>query len=386
MVFMREKKTRVLACILAALTVMGAHKAAWGQSAEELYKEAVAAYERGQIAQSILLYEQLVKLKPDSVPARTNLGVALAQVGRYREALAQYQEALKRDPRNALVHLDLALALYKQAEFDKAATELEKLREEHPDSQQSLYLLADCYLRLGRNSDAVALLEPAYQIRADDRVVDYALGTALIRDGQIQRGESVIDRILKDGDTTEANLLIGEAQFAASDYKTAAATLRKALDLNPNLPGVWSLYARSLLDSEDTSGAKAGFQRALQADPNDFPANLYLGAILRHDGGTAESAPYLERALQLRPASPEAQFQIAALHAANGNLDPARKEFEQLEKRWPDFLEVHVQLAALYSRMKLTGQSQREQEIVLKLNEKARQKSADEKPKSTSTP
>src|SRR5258708_9395352 len=119
MVFMREKKTRVLACILAALTVLGAHKAAWGQSADELYKEAIAAYERGQIAQSILLYEQLVKLKPDSVPARTNLGVALAQVGRYREALSQYQEALKRHPSNALIHLGLALSFDKQQPSDQ---------------------------------------------------------------------------------------------------------------------------------------------------------------------------------------------------------------------------------------------------------------------------
>ena len=379
-VFVLEKKIRLLAYLLAVLTVLCAHTDAWGQSPNELYKEAVAAYDGGQIPKSISLYEQLVKLEPDSVPVRTNLGVALAQVGRYQEAIAQYQEALKRDPRNAIVHLNLALALYKQAEFDKAAPELEKLRKEHPDNQQSLYLLADCYLRLGRNSDVVALLEPAYQKNADDRVVDYALGTALMRIGQIQRGEVVIDRILKDGNTAEANLLMGEAQFAASDYKTAAASLRKALDLNPDLPGAWSLYARSLLDSEDTSGAKEAFQRALQTDPNDFPANLYLGAILRHDGSNVEAAPYLERALQLRPASPEAQFQIAALHAANGKLDAARKEFEQIERIQPDFLEVHVQLAALYSRMKLTEESRREQAIVLKLNEKNRAKATPNQP------
>jgi tetratricopeptide (TPR) repeat protein len=372
MVFMPGKRNQLLAYILAALTALGAQTTAHGQSSEELYKEAIAAYERGQIPQSILLYEQLVKQQPDSIPVRTNLGVALVQVGRYQEALFQYQEALKRDPGNVVVHLNLALAWYKQAEFDKAAMELENLRGEHPDNQQTLYLLADCYLRLGRNRDVVELLEPAYRINADDRVVDYALGTALIRMGEIQRGEVVIDRILKDGNTAEANLLMGEAQFAATDYKTAAATLRKALELNPNLPEAWSLYARSLLNSEDTPGAKEAFERALQGDRNDFPANLYLGAILRHDGSNAEAAPYLQRALQLRPASTEAQFQIAALHAGDGRLDAARKEFEQIERIDPDFLEVHVQLAALYSRMKLTEESRREQAIVLKLNERAR--------------
>src|SRR5947209_19499646 len=112
--FMSEKKTPALAYILAAFMVLNAHNAAHGQSPEELRKEAIAAYERGQVSQSILLYERLVKLEPESVQIRTNLGVALAQVGRYREALTQYQEALKYDPRNAVVHLNLALAWYKQ--------------------------------------------------------------------------------------------------------------------------------------------------------------------------------------------------------------------------------------------------------------------------------
>jgi tetratricopeptide (TPR) repeat protein len=73
---------------------------------------------------------------------------------RYQEAIAQYQEALERDPKNSMVRLNLALAQYKQAEFEKASAELESLRKEHTGSRQSLYLLTDCYLRLGKDSDA----------------------------------------------------------------------------------------------------------------------------------------------------------------------------------------------------------------------------------------
>jgi tetratricopeptide (TPR) repeat protein len=68
-----------------------------------------------------------------------------------------------------------------------------------------------------------------------DLAVDYALGVALIRLGQIERGEAVIDPILKAGNTAEANLLLGEAQFAAQDYKAAAGSLQKAVALNPKL-------------------------------------------------------------------------------------------------------------------------------------------------------
>jgi len=377
---MPEKTTALIMLILSALAAPGVFVAAQGQSAEQLYSEANGAYDRGEVSRAISLYQQLVSLQPDSIPARTNLAVALAHVGRYEEAIVQYQQALKRDPTNSVVKLNLALAWYKEAEFDKATSELEGLRKENADSQQVLYLLSDCYLRLGRNSDAVALLEPVYREKPDDRVVELRSRTALIREGQIPQGEAVIDRILKDGNTAEANLLMGEAQFAAADYKTAAVTLHNALDLNSDLPGGWSLYGRALLNTDDHAGAKTAFNRALTADPNDFSANLYLGAVLRREGNNAEAAPYLDKAVRLRPASPEASFQIGALDAAAGKLDEARKEFEQLERAWPDFLEVHVQLANVYSRLKLQEESQRERDIVFKLNEKARAKKPEPKP------
>jgi tetratricopeptide (TPR) repeat protein len=355
-----------------AFVVLSTFVAARAQSPEQLYKDAVSADERGDATQAVSLYERLIKLRPHSVAVRTNFGAALARLNRYSEAITQYQQALKQDPGNQVVQLDLALAWYKQGDFEKAATRLGILRKQHSENRQSLYLLADCYLRLGRNSDAVALLEPEHQENPDDDAVDYALGTALIRQGRIQQGEIIIDRILKNGGTAEANLLMGEAQFAAGDYKAATATLRKALDLNANLPGGWTLYGRSLLNSQNHFDAKLAFQRALQADQNDFAANLYLGSMLRVDSDISAAAPYLERALRLRPNSPEAGFQVAALNAATGKLDEARKKFEQLERKWPDFLEVHVQLATVYSRLGLSQQSQRERETVLKLNQKSR--------------
>jgi Flp pilus assembly protein TadD len=335
------------------------------RSPEELYKQAVTADEHGNVQQAIVLYEDLLRLQPDSVPARTNLGVALVRAGRFREAVTQYREALKREPGNPIVRLNLALAWYKQAEFAKAAVELEGLRKQHPENLQSLYLLADIYLRLGRNHDTVTLLEPAYEINPDDRAVDYALGMALLREGQTLKGEAVIDRILRQGHPAEAKLLMGTAQYAAGDYRRAVSTLREAVDLKPQLPGVWTVYGRALLDNGDNEGAKTGLQQALVNDPNDFDANLYLGGMLRHDGNYQEAAPLVRRALRLRPDSPEARFQIGTLDFALGHLEEARKELERVAREWPDFQEVHVHLAALYSRLNRPEDSRREREIVL---------------------
>ena len=140
--------------VLSELPALGGFAATQGPTAEQLCNEANGAYDRGDALRAISLYQLGITLQSDSVPARTNLAVALAHDGRYQEAIVQYQEALERDPKNTMVRLNLALAQYKQAEFEKASAELESLRKEHTGSRQSLYLLTDCYLRLGKDSDA----------------------------------------------------------------------------------------------------------------------------------------------------------------------------------------------------------------------------------------
>jgi Flp pilus assembly protein TadD len=341
-------------------------------SPKALYRDADAAYDRGDIQQAIQLYEKLIKIDPDSVAARTNLGVALAHVGRYRDAIAQYEEALNLAPDSQVVRLNLALAWYKQAEFEKAASELERVRANDKTNRQALYLLADCYLRLGRNSDAVTLLQPIYDAGPDDRAVDFALGMALIRNGQVQQGQAIIDRVVKTGKRDEVELLRGAAQLAAHDSKNAALTIHQALEASPDLPGGWSMYGRALLDSGDREGAKTGFQKALQGDANDFEANLYLGGMLRYDGHAAEAEPYLAKALSVRPNSVEARFQVGMLSLAKGKLEDALSEFEQVARQSPDFQEVHVQLALVYARLNRKSDSERERAIVIQLNEKAR--------------
>jgi tetratricopeptide (TPR) repeat protein len=354
--------------------------AAQGPDPQQLFQQADEAQQRGDMQLAVRKYQELIPLHTDMIAARANLGVALVALGRFDEAIAQYHAALTQAPDDPVLRLDLALAWYKQAEFGKAAAELETLRRRQPDHGQSLYLLADCYLRLGRNGDVVKLLEPAYEADPDDRAVDYALGTALIRDGQTQKGERVIDHILKDGNTAEANLLMGAAELAAGDSKSAATAIHQALDRDPKLAGGWSLYGRALVEGGDNEGAKAAFTRAIQADPSNFEVNFHFGRLLRLSGHNAEAAPYLQRALRLRPDSLSARFQVGALNLALGHLDEAQKDLERVARESPDFQEVHVQLAALYYRLHRKQDGERERQIVLRLNQKARQQGPQPEP------
>ena len=90
------------------------------------------------------------------------------------------------------------------------------------DQSSAALLLADCDLRMGENRKVIELLGPREAAHPDDRAMIYVLGTALIRDNQTERGQKLIDRILRNGESAEAHVMLGTASMMGQDYKNAA--------------------------------------------------------------------------------------------------------------------------------------------------------------------
>ena len=338
---------------------------------EAVLKQAIDLHQSGDIPGAIKSYEKYLAAHPDSLIAHSNLGAAFSRLGRYTDAIVQYRQALKLQPGNTGVELNLGLAYYKTNQKEKAAKSFQKVHKATPAEMQPTLLLADCWLAMGRNKDVVTLLTP---LRSEDPAIAYLLGTALVRDGQIARGQSEIDRILRNGDTAEARLLLGTAKLAAHEYPAALEDLKKAVELNPNLPDVYSFLGQALQATGDPAGAAAAFQKALSADPNDFNANLQLAVLLKDEAKLDEARTLLQRALQVRPGDLGARYNLAILDLAMEKTDAARRELELIVKEAPSFTSAHVTLATVYYRLKRKADGDRERAIVQKLNAEAQAK------------
>src|SRR6267378_7948777 len=191
---------------------------------EEILKEAASFHRAGQLEQAIEDYRLFLEKYPDVAPVRSDLGAALAAAGRYEEAIAEYERALQLKPLPQ-VRLNLALAYYKTAKLSLAVAELKKVREEMPGDLRPTMLEADCDLRLGENKRVIELLTPVQQTNGDDLAIVYMLGTALVRAGQTEKGQILIDRILKNGDSAEARLLLGTTKLMVNDFSVVVVSL-----------------------------------------------------------------------------------------------------------------------------------------------------------------
>src|SRR5215510_10438052 len=184
---------------------------------QELLKEAISLHQAGKLGQAIADYRLFLEQYPNMAQVRSDLGAALAGAGRYEEAITEYQRALKLKPLPE-VRLNLALAYYKSGKVSQAVEELNQVRKEMPTELRPSLLLADCYLRLGENKKVIELLSPVQQANKDDLAIVYMLKTALVRDRQADKKQVLIDRILKNGDSAEAHLLLETTKLIVSDF------------------------------------------------------------------------------------------------------------------------------------------------------------------------
>jgi tetratricopeptide (TPR) repeat protein len=361
-----------LAILVAALVISTVVAA---QTPQELVQDAMQKQQAGDLEHAVPEYKQFLKLHPEATAIHSNLGAALAGLGQFEEAVSEYRIALKQSPKLVAARLNLALVYYKMGAIEAAGTELGKVRAEDSENHQAVLLLGDCYLRMGREQDVIRILEPEENKYPDDLAVAYLLGTALIRQKRVEEGQILVDRILRNGDSAEAHLMLGTAKMNVSDFAGAREEFAKAVALNSNLPEVHVLYAKALMLTGDSDLSAKEYNAELTVDPFNFEANLQLGAAARQEQKYEEADRYLQRALATRPGDPGVRYQLALIAIDEGHLDEARRTLESLVKQSPQFMEAHVSLSLVYYRLKFPEESKREREIVLKLTaaEQARQ-------------
>ena len=177
----------------------------------------------------------------------------------------------------------------------------------------------------------IDLLSPRDPEFPDDLAYAYLLGTALLHQGDTEKGQVLIDRIFKQGESAEGHLLMGMAHLNRRDYQNAVPELAKAgraRSLASDAAG--DLRPRLARDGRPREGdARISYGARTTAD--NFDANLQLGTLYRLDQGYQDLAlTYLHRAQAVRPDDVALRHAMAATLLSLGEADKARELLEGL--------------------------------------------------------
>lgn len=356
-----------MACALLVAVLCTSAAAAQAPDPDQLLNSAIDAQQHGEYKTAIVDYRKLLELRPNMVEARINLGAALAHEGDFDGAIAMYRSALPLVTQKNAVLLNLALAYYKKGDFAQAGEQFETLHAAQPNDVRIAILLGDTDVHLGKADSAVAMLEPLESKNAQNLDFEYAYGAALIKAGKRRDGVARMEKVATLGHSADAYLLAGATLLDLNEFEAARHDLDAALNLNPKLPRVYSLAGMARDKTGDIKAGEAAFREALKLNPEDFDANLYLGAILYRERKMDEAKPYLDAALRLDPKSYMARYEVAMFKSTSGQYEEAAQDLEKLVKDDPDWLEPHEELATLYYKLHRSEDGAKERAVVEKL-------------------
>ena len=343
-------------------------------------------------------------------------------------AAKEFAAVLALDPKNAEAYANLGVIAFFRRDYQDAAQNLRKALAIDPSLVKTEALLGICERRLGRSSGQ-ALLEKSFPRLKDKNLQTQAgleLANLYYQQGNTDRAAFVM-RSLVDLDPDNVEILymaqrvysdladetlnklallapgsarmqeaIAERLVNDGNLKGATEHYRKALEMDPHLPGVHFELAEAILESapndarsqaeaekeieivvkSDGNGARAEcmlariafrrsnlngaythYSRAFALNPTDVEAQVGLGRLLTTMEKPEEAAKYLRMAVQSDPLNDQAHYRLASVCRQLHLNDEADKEI----RLFREIRQSKERLKELYRQMNKTPPGQEDQ-------------------------
>ena len=157
---------------------------------------------------------------PYSLSAWKNIGIELAENGEYYAAMGWLHRALLADPEDILVGTLYAYSLHQMREYAAAQDLYLQILEEQPDSPTLLHLYALLLMDMGRNKEALSVIQRASDLARNDYSIQMNLAMAYTNAGDFEEARGIYRRIMADmPETSEAFLYYTDITPMAEDQE-----------------------------------------------------------------------------------------------------------------------------------------------------------------------
>ena len=176
---------------------------------------------RGEMERSLAEFEIALKIAPRHVPALVNASLAYNLAGRNDQAERRLRAALEAEPANAAANFNLGLLLGEQGRNAEAKQALERAWKSDPTLAAAAYNL--CVLEAaGDMNAALSWCRKAAEARPQEPKYAYTLAFYLQRQGALPEAQTVLEGLVRrHSGYTDGYLLL--AQIYASQGNRAAA-------------------------------------------------------------------------------------------------------------------------------------------------------------------
>jgi tetratricopeptide (TPR) repeat protein len=265
-------------------------------------------------------------------------------------AAREFGAVLALDPNNAEAYANLGVIAFFQRDYPKASQYFRKALAIDPSLAKPQALLGISQKKLGDPS-APALLEKSFQKLKDKQLrLQVGMELAALYDQQGDPGATAcVMRSLVDLDPDNVDVLF-MAQRVYSEL--ADDTLNKLAVLAPGSARMQQVIAERLVNGGDLQGAIEHYRKALQIDPRLPGVHFELGeAILQSspvDVGTqAEAQKEFEASIGVDGDTAKTECEFGGMALSQSHLDQAFEHYQRAYQLNPNEVQAQLGLAKL---------------------------------------
>jgi protein O-GlcNAc transferase len=332
--------------------------------AASLEARGAAAYQSGQFKEAEPLLEGAVRLNPGSARAHALLGLTLARRDELPDAVRNLEQAHEIEPANPDYAYDYAVLLLQARHFSPAATILESLRTESPESADVIVNLARAYAGAGDFAKLSVLVSGLSGAAYGNEAQLQALATILAEAKQMTEIEQLWQAAIRHDPSQplpyaalaefwtardEAGRALplldaapspartglyyyarGQTLLGLQNYNAACSSFQEATRLSPGNEHAWIQLVRAYMLANRLPEAEAAVESAARAFPDVSEFQYQQGVIDYMLNRSAAAMKLLTEKLSTQTADdPRAVLLLAVLESQSGDYDGARRNFER---------------------------------------------------------
>src|SRR5712664_1567271 len=304
----------------------------------------------------------VVALDPKNVDAQGNLGVLLFFRGQYTDAIPHLRAALKLRPTLWRIQALLGIGEKRTGDISSARGDLEtafpKLQEQKIRMEMGMELI-EIYSGTGdldKAASTVSVLRDLDPTNVDLLYSAYRIHSDLA-------GEAMLSLSVVAPDTARMHQLMAHELARQGKAEEAIANYRKALKVDPQLPGLHYELAEMLNNSSVKDGPQAAekeYGAALAVNPFDEKSECRMGDIAAQRGDQKGAYDRYSRAVQLQPNDPDANVGLAKVLMSMNQPEKAEALLKHAIELDPTSALAHFRLSTIYRQTGRPGDAKRE--------------------------
>jgi Flp pilus assembly protein TadD len=328
----RKGRAAIIVVLVCLLLPSG-----YSQSSREAQAQALLKQGRTEEALAILL--DLHRSEPSNADLCEQIGIAYTQLENFPEAERFYREALRLNPQFLAARKNLGTVLWfldRKNESEREFLAVTKARPADPVPHLYLGLAAHALQQFSRAREE---FDKAGALASDNPEVLPAVVESHLATGDAGFPEKALARLSPTEDTDPALLSHLGALFQQyGDYAHAAAVLEKLVAAHKDSAETWRMLAGAYDHQGKSDRAYSCYSRALEFDPKSEDSYTALAEFASAHGNNEYALKVVARGLERLPGSSVLLFEQGVLSALEGDRSRAENSFveaSRLKPEWP---------------------------------------------------